>query len=275
MSTSTPCLLHLKIPSLFNMEKQSNKYIYNIGETISKYNDKIKILSQIKITYANSSCRGYLVKCLDCEYEYKTREDKISTCPICGKRTSYSERYFYSILKQANINFVPQKEFSWLPNRWYDIYLPKHNTIIEIHGEQHYLPTKINYKETPEEAFARNLEVDQIKRIAALKNGLLYYAIDARNKDNIYSESLRVCDFIDFRDISKSKCEYFANFKKIREECNLWNKGINIDEICKILNESKAVVQSKLRLGNNCNMCNYSKKLNLSNHKIVNPNSNK
>lgn len=196
------------------MEKQSSKYIYDIGEIISKYNDKIKILLQIKITYYNASHRGYLVKCLDCGYEYKTREDKISTCPVCGERTSYSERYFYSILKQANVNFIPQKEFSWLPNRWYDVYLPDYNIVIEIHGEQHYSPTKMNPKETPEEIYTRNLEVDQIKQLAALKNGLLFYVIDARNKNNIYPKAVHICDFIDFRLVRKSECERFANYKK-------------------------------------------------------------
>lgn len=273
--TSTPNLLHLKIPSLFNMEKQSSKYIYDIGEIISKYNDKIKILSQIKITYYNVSHRGYLVKCLDCGYEYKTREDKISTCPVCGERTSYSERYFYSILKQANVNFIPQKEFSWLPNRWYDVYLPEYNIVIEIHGEQHYSPTKMNPKETPEEIYTRNLEVDQIKQLAALKNGLLFYVIDARNKNNIYPKAVHICDFIDFRLVRKSECERFANYKKIYKECDLWNQGFSIDDICKKLNESKTVVQSKLRIGNNCNMCYYSKQLNMSNHQVINPNNTK
>lgn len=106
-TTATINLLHSKIPRLFHKEKQTRRYKYDIGNIIKKYNDSIKILEQIKIRYKNSSVRGYKVQCLDCNYVYKTREDKFSTCPICGKKSSYSERFVYSILKQTNINFIP------------------------------------------------------------------------------------------------------------------------------------------------------------------------
>ena len=143
-TTHTPALLHLKVPRLFHKEKQKRRYDYNVGDIIHKFNDTLKIAKQIRIDYDNSFCRGYEIECMDCHYIYKTREDKISTCPVCGKKTSYSERFVYSILKQANITFVPQMEFEWLHNRFYDVYLPDYNAIIEIHGEQHYKPTNLN-----------------------------------------------------------------------------------------------------------------------------------
>lgn len=53
VTTTTPNLLHLKIPRLFHKEKQTRKYKYEIGDIVKKYNDSMKILQQIKIKYNN------------------------------------------------------------------------------------------------------------------------------------------------------------------------------------------------------------------------------
>ena len=95
-----------------------------------KFNAPQIFLEQTRIKYNNASNRGYRVECLDCNYIYETTEQRFSTCPICGKRSSYSERYIYSIFKQTKINFIPQYEFEWLHNRFYDTYLPDYNPIV-------------------------------------------------------------------------------------------------------------------------------------------------
>ena len=55
VTTTTPNLLHLKIPRLFHKEKQTRRYKYEIGDIVKKYNDSMKILQQIKIKYNNSN----------------------------------------------------------------------------------------------------------------------------------------------------------------------------------------------------------------------------
>ena len=272
MTTNPSNLIHLKIPALFNKEKQSKRYKYNAGDIIIKFNDSIKILEQIRINYENSSTRGYKVECLDCHYIYETREEIISTCPICGKKSSYPERFVYSILKQAEINFMPQKEFEWLPNRFYDAYLPDNNSIIEIHGSIHYQPVKLNRKKSPEEIHEEKIISDKIKHEAAINNEVNYYIINASEPEKLFQTAKNVLNFIDFSNISELECEKFANYKNIRDECNLWNQGYTLEEIHTQLNKPIQSIQQKLRLGNKYNMCNYSKKLNMHYHKIVNPN---
>lgn len=271
-TTHTPALLHLKVPRLFHKEKQKRRYNHEIGDIIHKFNDILKVIDQIRITYNNSSCRGYKIECMDCHYIYDTREECISTCPICGKKTSYSERFVYSILKQANLNFTPQMEFDWLHNRFYDVYLPDYNAIIEIHGLQHYQPTKMNSKYTPEEVYQINIETDKLKYDTAISNGLNYYIINASNPELLFEEAKKTLTFIDFTNISELECEKFANYKNIKLECKLWNQGYNIDEIHNQLGTTLQSIQSKLRLGNKYNICNYSKELNMHYHKITNPN---
>lgn len=272
MITSTSNLIHLLIPTLFNKEKLSKHYKYNIGDIINKYNDSMKILEQIRIEYNNSSNRGYKIECLDCHYIYKTTEQKLSTCPICGKRSSYPERFVYSILKQAKINFIPQKEFEWLHNKFYDAYLPDYNSIIEIHGSIHYHPVKLNGKKSPEEIHKEKIISDKIKYQAAFNNKVNYYIINASEPENLFQIAKNVLNFIDFSNISELECEKFANYKNIRDECALWNRGYNVEEIHKTLDESSQSIKRKLLLGYKYNMCNYSKKVNMHFHKIINPN---
>lgn len=273
MTTITQSLLHLKMPTLLGMEKQSNLYKHRVGDLIHKLNDSMEVLQQKRITYKNADCRGYRMKCKKCGYEYDTREDIFSTCPICGKRTSYPERYIFSLLIQFKIEFVPQKEFTWLPNRWYDIYLPDYNAIIEVHGKQHYTPTKINEHETPEEVYARNLKNDKLKRQYATNNGLKYYIINASKRKNLYIEAKKHLDFVDFSSVNELECEKFANYNYIINECSLWNSGLSLQEISDSIQKSVATVQSKLRLGDKYGLCEYSKKKNMKYHKVKNPNT--
>lgn len=238
VTTTTPNLLHLKIPRLFHKEKQTRRYKYEIGDIVKKYNDSMKILQQIKIKYNNSSARGYKVECLDCHYIYKTREEIISTCPICGRKSSYSESFVYSILKQANITFIPQYELEWLHNRFYDTYLPDFKAIIEIHGEQHYKPIKLNKAETPEETYKNTIMADKIKYETAIKNNISYFIINASEPENLFKSAKKILYFIDFSNISKLECEKFANYKNIKDVCNLWNQGYTLEEIHAQLNKS-------------------------------------
>ena len=265
VTTITSNLIHLKVPRLFHKEKQKRRYDYNVGDIIHKFNDTLKITRQIRIDYDNSSARGYEIECMDCHYVYKTREERISTCPICGKKSSYSERFIFSILKQANVNFIPQMEFEWLPIRYYDTYLPDYNAIIEIHGEQHYKPTNLNKNKTPEETYKNTVEADKLKYDNAISNGLDYYIINASDKDKLFQEAKNILTFIDFTSVSELECEKFANYKNIKQACELWNQWCDIEEICNKLNKSLQTIQQKLRLGNKYNMCIYDKHINMSN----------
>lgn len=273
-TTHTPALLHLKVPRLFHKEKQKRKYDCEVGDIIHKFNDTLKINKQLRISYNNSSCRGYQVECMDCHYIYDTREECISTCPICGQRTSYSERFIFSLLQQANVFFIPQKEFKWLKNRYYDVYLPDYNAIIEIHGEQHYKPIALQNtsKRTPEEIYKTTIESDKIKYNTAIENGLKYYIINASDRKILFQNAKETLTFIDFSKIFELECEKFANYKWIKQECDLWNNGYKLEEIREKLKESVQTIQQKLRLGKKYNMCNYSKELNMYYHKVINPN---
>ena len=121
MTTSTSNFIQLKIPGLFNKEKQTRKYTYKIGDIIDKGYQSSKIIGQcrisVKSTKSYETTRGYKLECLFCGYKYETREDRLSSCPVCGIRSTYSERFIFSIFIQSKTDFEVQKEFEWLENR--------------------------------------------------------------------------------------------------------------------------------------------------------------
>lgn len=278
MTTSTSNLLQLKIPTFVNKNVNTRKYKYNVGNIIDKDFQKSKIIEQCRISVKSSkgyeTARGYKLKCLSCGYKYQTREERLSSCPVCGIRSSWTERFIFSIFIQAGIDFEVQKEFNWLQNRWYDIYLPKYNAIVEINGVQHYEPIKNPNREqrTAEQQYLECISSDKLKYNSAIKNGLSYYVIDARDQNNLYNIAKSVLTFIDFSNISAFECGKFATNNVVKKYCNLWNKGYSVDEISKKLNCSIGIVQGRLRKGNQYNLCNYSKEQNMKNHKIINPN---
>lgn len=278
ITTSTSNLLQLKIPSFLNKNKNTRQYLYKIGDIIDKDFQESKVIEQtrisVKATKNYETTRGYKLKCLCCGYNYQTREDRISSCPVCGIRSSWTERFIFSIFIQAKIDFEVQKEFEWLQNRWYDIYLPKHNAIIEINGIQHYKPTKNSNREqkSAEQQYLECISSDKLKYDTAIKNGLAYYVIDARDQNNLYNIAKSVLTFIDFSNISAFECGKFATNNVVKKYCNLWNKGYSVDEISQKLNCSIETVQRRLREGTQYNLCNYSKERNMKSHKIINPN---
>ena len=278
ITTSTSNLLQLKIPSFLNKNKNTRQYLYKIGDIIAKDFQDSKVIEQtrisVKATKNYETTRGYKLKCLYCGYNYQTREDIISSCPVCGIRSSWTERFIFSIFIQAKIEFEVQKEFQWLQNRWYDVYLPKYNAIVEINGIQHYEPTKNSNREqkSAEQQYLECVSSDKLKYDTAIKNGLAYYVIDARDQNNLYSIAKSVLTFIDFSNISAFECGKFATNNVVKKYCNLWNKGYSVDEISQKLNCSVGIVQRRLREGNQYNLCNYSKEQNMKNHKIINPN---
>ena len=278
MTTSTSNLLQLKIPTFVNKNVNTRKYKYNVGNIIDKDFQKSKIIEQCRISVKSSkgykTARGYKLKCLSCGYKYQTREERLSSCPVCGIRSSWTERFIFSIFIQAGIDFEVQKEFNWLQNRWYDVYLPKYNAIVEINGVQHYEPIKNPNREqrTAEQQYLECISSDKLKYNSAIKNGLSYYVIDARDQNNLYNMAKSVLTFIDFSNISTFECGKFATNNVVKKYCNLWNKGYSVDEISQKLNCSIGTVQRRLREGTQYNLCNYSKEQNMKSHKIINPN---
>lgn len=127
--------------------------------------------------FTQGSGKKVLCMCPQCGFEKKLMVASLVrvgfSCEFCSGSMSFGERYVYSYLEILEIKFFYQYRFSGLKNRFYDFYLPEHNTIIETHGKQHYTQTHASYM---------NLEeiqtIDRLKKEFVLSKDITYCEIN-------------------------------------------------------------------------------------------------
>lgn len=146
------------------------------------------------------------VVCPDCGKKFSKRLDYIynnrsigCSCSYCGK--SYPERVMAGVLNQIGVDYESEYSPKWSKPKRYDFYLNSSNTIIEVHGAQHYIDTSSRYLKSLKE----EQENDRIKYENAISNGIeKYVVIDARESEllfikNSILKSLK--GILDFRDV--------------------------------------------------------------------------
>jgi len=69
--------------------------------------------------------------------------DNISRCPTCSKKESGLELKTKQWLNEKSIRYVEQQTFDECRDRRllrFDFYLPDYNILIEVDGQQHFIP---------------------------------------------------------------------------------------------------------------------------------------
>ena len=125
--------------------------------------------------------KDYLdIYCVDCGKPFKATWGQITLekryrCKKCIGRESNNEYYIRKYLEEKEIDFIQEKRFDDCRNIKplpFDFYIPSKNTIIEIHGGQHYYENTLFDQSLKE----RQL-IDNIKREYCIKNNINYIAI--------------------------------------------------------------------------------------------------
>lgn len=204
---------------------------------------------------APRSNKKYYVTCLECG---TPRENKISinelvdndgfSCKICRNGFSTAERFASKLLNYLGIDFITQLNrsyFEWCKNYRYDIYIPKFNMIIELHGRQHYEhPHKGSYFKSLE----YEINNDKNKKELALKNNISYYiVIDCREStfrwiSNNIINSLK--DFIDFNSVDMYDIWTECQKSLVVESWKMLDDGIDKKTICEKLHISKNTLKN-------------------------------
>lgn len=188
------------------------------------------------------------------------------SCSICGDGISYPEKFLISALNQLDSKYEKEKEFTWCKNRRYDFYLSNYNTIIEVHGLQHYESEfeRINDKRV------RNLleeqNNDKYKQQLAKENNIKkYIIIDSRYselewmKNNIINSELSY--LFNLSSINWLKCHEFACKSFVKIACEYWNNGIhNTKEIGLLMKLHYGTTRDYLKQGNKLGWCSYNAK---------------
>ena len=233
----------------------------------------IKYFKNTRDTHFTTTCnkKNFLMVCPNCGNEQMYSTDKLYTqgfsCKKCGDGISYGEKYLYALLQSLNVDFITQLShttFKWCEKYKYDFYIPKLDTIIEVHGKQHYLP------EGTSELFGCNKANDIEKERVAKSNGISnYIVIDCRKsnlqyiKASILSSKLLELLNVHEKDIDWVKCDRFTSKSFIVEVCDYKNKHpeLSTTDIGKVFHMARTTVQKHLQKGHVLGICIYNKEI--------------
>lgn len=185
------------------------------------------------------------------------------SCKKCGDNISFPNKVMFNLLSQLHINFENEKVFDWGEHYKYDFYINNINTIIELHGMQHYeRPICKNPKRTLEE----EQENDKNKKSLALNNGISnYIVIDCRYSDidyikkNIYQSKLSI--IYELENIDWNVILYNSEKSFLTKACELWNNGIHSTSfIGLLLKKDRTTIHKYLSKGTKIGICNYDSK---------------
>ena len=227
-----------------------------------KYPELIKYFKDKNLSYRLKphSNKKIIAICPDCNTEKETTVNNLFvrgfSCNVCGDGISVPEKFFNNLLMLSNIKYESQKRFDWNKSRRYDFYLPENNTIIEIHGGQHY---KQAYKQIKLESVIKN---DLFKREKALENGISdYIEIDCsislleNLKENI-TKSLK--GKIKIKDDIWEQAWMLSQNSLTVMSWGMWEKEKKtVNEISKELNVEASTIRRYLRQGVRLGKCNY------------------
>lgn len=232
-----------------------------------------------------SKCSAKLVKliCPNCFNIISTIPNRFInyklSCPKCSDGISYPEKFIYNMLQQLKEikkikEFNYQKSFNWSKcinntnsklngRKIYDFYIYEFNGIIlEIQGGHHYnggfktLGGKNKNEEIENDSIKENLSKPYVKHYIKIKCD--ESSLEQIKENIVMSDLPKVIGFNEL-DIDWIKCNKYASISKVKEVCDLWNKGIkNNKDISKITYVSTCTVHRYLKRGAECGLCDYN-----------------
>lgn len=217
--------------------------------------------------YAKSCRHALEFTCPICGYHRWSKVNDVYNkglrCPKYGTGTSYCEKLMLNVLDFLEIEYIFQYRPTWAKNKRYDFYLPNCNTIVEIHGEQHYQKTHYFHVNSSYKNFEMEQENDKLKRKLAIDNHIVkYIVLDCRistidHFKDVISKNKDLQEIIDLDKIDWRYCEKHSLSRKIYEPCILYNQGYAVDVIAQKLNLSIQKIEKCLSKGSDFDLCNF------------------
>lgn len=177
------------------------------------------------------------------------------SCPKCSDGVSFANKFMFSVLEQLQVNFECEYSLG-NENYRYDFFIKEYNTIIEMHGRQHY--EGWNDKRSLEEI----QRTDKKKMNYAIQNKISKYIIvDSAISDmdyiskNIMQSNLN--ELFDLSIVDWKKCLFYASSSMVKHTADLYNLGYSNTEISKKLHVSMTTVWKWLKTASKLNMCAY------------------
>ena len=207
-------------------------------------------------------------KCQDCgnvnknKIIYDVARNGIS-CISCSDGRSYPEKFMYNLLLDLNVSFKTEEIFDWLVGKRYDFYLPECNTIVEMHGSQHYSESNGTFhaSKTLEETKIN----DKLKHEIAIQNGIRNYIVINASESSVeyISNSIKESELLDllninFQDIDWDKYNKKSLPSMVKLTAELWDEGFYMKEIADKLKVSLTTVNRYLQKAIDAEMTEYN-----------------
>ena len=221
----------------------------------------------------NSHCKKDF-QCPECRKISTHRIADISkrgfNCSFCSVGISYPNRVMRALLDSMNVEYRAEASFEWSNGKRYDFYI-RPNTIIEMHGEQHYRGFT-GHSFTPFQNILTN-DINKLRR--AFANGIIHYVtIDSSRSDIDYiANSIMKSRFHKLYDVSNvnwgliDKVARKSYYGMIVSE---FLSGKNAVEISKDCHLDSSIVRNTLRTASKNGDCHYDARSELLNAALHN-----
>lgn len=199
--------------------------------------------------------------CPSCGQKYNKKIQDVTSnglrCKNCNDSFSYGEKLVRNILLQLNVDFEIHKKFTWSNNKEYDFYITSINTIVEVHGQQHYFNTPVFSNRSLEDEIIN----DGYKKELALNNNIdNYIIIDMHDYDDerILKELYSLFNLLNvnaYEKVYKQACIKALDSIMI-QVCEAFNNNLDIETIIDIYKIGKTTVYNYVKRGFKLNLCN-------------------
>lgn len=197
-------------------------------------------------------------------------------CPVCGKGSSYPNRFMFNLLRKLNIDSRTEVTFDWCVfpddknvlrniNGRYDFVLDNSKTIIEMdsglgHGKN--VHSKAN---TTQES---DLYKDRQKELLAAQHGYSvirvnceYYGHEdkyAAVKQGILKS--RIPLIIDLSNVDWDEIDWMSQSNLLKDICDCYLDGYSVSEIAELYGLTIPTIRVYLHKGEDCGLCTYGYK---------------
>lgn len=238
--------------------------VYTTNPELIKY---FKNIEDTHLTTTRSKTK-FIMVCTNCGNEQWYSTDSLASggfsCKKCGDGIPYGEKFIYSLLKSLEVDFITQLShttFKWCKPYKYDFYIPDINTIIEVHGRQHYEGNSSGL-------YKYNIDNDIYKEKLAKENGIAnYIIIDCRKseldyiKNSIVKSELLNLLGVNVDEINWLECDKFTSKSFMSLACEYKNNHpeLSTRDIGKVFDMAGTTIQRYLQKGAVLGICIYDK----------------
>ena len=258
----------------------SQKVLKDYNDLATTHPELIKYLANKEDAFncTRGSTSKIKVKCPDCNTVREISINKLASrgfyCTKCSDGISYPNKFIYNILEQLNVDFEREYHPDWASGRFYDIYIPSINLIIEMDGALGHG----KYNKLSKMSSEESKEIDDWKDKQAELHNLKVIRIDCNYddvsnrfqfiKNNIINSELS--NLFDLSIIDWQKANMFSTDTLIKDICAEINKNnvIDRDYLTNKFKISKTALTNYIKIGNELGWCNHNFKIKYGSKKV-------